>query len=281
MRGPRERRTEIAAVLALGLAGCAAAGAGGESNPLQRRWYEERGIELPRPFGVGVSVIGMERDIAVTDVTVTTAGLPPTSVSDRVSFDVENRTRLSMVRFDHWVLPPLNVYVLGGRTQTETSLSTRFELDPPMGPPIPVEVTTDSDVDGPLYGAGATLVGGVGDWFAMADANYSRSDLDLFDGVIDAWFLSARVGRQFPCRRTQARLWGGLAYLASRRTLTIQTDLPLLGPTTVEVEQEPVDPVTFQVGGSLSFERRWDLLIELGSNFDDAALGIVSLTYRW
>ena len=35
------------------------------TNFLQRGWYAERGVELPRPFGIGVNAIFMERDISV------------------------------------------------------------------------------------------------------------------------------------------------------------------------------------------------------------------------
>jgi len=30
---------------------------------LQRGWYAERGVELPRPFGIGVNAIFMKRDL--------------------------------------------------------------------------------------------------------------------------------------------------------------------------------------------------------------------------
>ena len=90
--------------------------------------------------------------------------------------------------------------------------------------------------------AGATVVFGGDAWFAMADANYSRSDLDTFDGAIDAWFLSSRLGLHRTIDRFQAQLWGGIGYIDAKRTLTITTDLPAFGPTTVGVEQEPTGP---------------------------------------
>lgn len=163
-------------------------------SPWQRGWFEQRGIELPPPFGIGVNLIFMERDIEVTDVAVTVGNRPPESISDRASFDVANRTTLSMVRFDAWVLPFLHLYVMAGQTRTDTSLLASFEVVPPVGDPIPVVVEQDQRADGPLYGGGATLVAGHGAFFAMLDANYARSDVDLFDGTIDALLLSGRVG---------------------------------------------------------------------------------------
>ncbi|MGD8439777.1 MAG: hypothetical protein PVG53_04530 [Holophagae bacterium] len=247
----------------------------------QRAWYEEQGIELPRRFGVALNLISMERDIEVTDVTVKVGSRPPESIADRASFDVSNRTTLTMVRFDAWVLPFVDLYAMVGETRTETSLLASFEIAPPVGDPIPVVVEQNQKVDGPLYGGGATLVVGHGAFFAMLDANYARSDLELFDGTIDALLLSGRVGWFRDTGVGQWRVWTGLMYLNSSRTLTITTDIPIFGPTQVEVEQQPVNPTTLELGGSLTIGRRWDILVEVGSNFDDAFLTVVSGGYRF
>jgi len=250
-------------------------------SPWQRGWYEQRGIELPPRFGIGVNLIYMERDIEVTDVVVTVGNRPPESLSDRASFDVANRTTLSMVRFDAWVLPFLDLYVMAGETRTDTSLLASFDVVPPVGDPIPVVVEQDQRADGPLYGGGATLVVGHGAFFAMLDANYARSDVDLFDGTIDALLLSGRVGWYRDTGLGQWRVWTGVMYLDSSRTLTITTDIPLFGQAVVEVEQRPVNPTTLELGGSLTIDRRWDILVEIGSNFDDAFLTVVSGSYRF
>jgi len=247
----------------------------------QRGWYEERGIELPRPFGVGLNFIYMERDIEVTDVVVTVGNRPPESLADRASFDVANRTTLSMVRFDAWVLPFLDLYAMAGETRTDTSLLAVFDLVPPGGDPIPVVIEQDQRADGPLYGAGATVVVGHGSFFAMLDANYARSDVDLFDGTIDALLLSGRVGWFGNTERGQWQVWTGLMYLDSSRSLTITTDIPIFGRTEVEVNQQPVNPTTLELGGSLTLNRRWGIMVEVGSNFDDAFLTVVSGSYRF
>ena len=49
----------------------------------------------------------------------------------------------------------------------------------------------------------------------------------------------------------------------------------------VDVDQRPVNPLTLQAGGSVSIGRRWDVLLELGSNFDDAFVGVFSAAYRF
>jgi hypothetical protein len=259
----------------------AAGGSESNSSPWQRGWYAERDIQLPPPFGVGVNLIFMERDIEVTDVVVTVGNLPPESLADRAQFDVANRTTLSMVRLDAWVLPFLDLYLMAGETRTDTSLVAQFEMTPPTGDPIPVIVEQNDRVNGPLFGGGATLVVGHGDYFAMFDANYARSELELFDGTLEALLLSGRVGWHRDTGRHHWKVWTGLMHMESGRTLTITTDIPIFGEARVEVDQQPVNPTTLEFGGSLTVDRRWDVLLEVGSNFDDAFLTVVSGSYRF
>jgi hypothetical protein len=249
--------------------------------PFFREWFEEQGVDLPLPYGVGIMSIFMERDIEVRDVTVQFLDRPPESVADRADFEVSNFTRSLAARFDAWVLPFINVYALIGQATTDTSLRSRILIDRPNGDPLEVEITDDSRVDGPMGGLGLTAVVGGDAWFAMADANYTYAETDLFDEEIRAWLYSGRVGWHGQTRWGPARAWGGFFYLDSERTLTITEDYPLIGTTAVRVTQRPVDPLTWQLGASLTIDRHWDLLLEAGSNFRDAHMLVLSGSYRF
>lgn len=249
---------------------------------LRRDWYEQNNVALPRQFGIGYNYIYMNRDIEVTDVRVAFLGIPPQSVSDAAEFAVENETTLSMARIDAWVLPFLDLYIMLGETRTDTALNVTFEQEPPGGgTPEEVTIVQNSKVNGPLYGVGGTLVYGGKHWFCMGDANYSRSDLAAFDGEMEAWYISSRLGWHSTTEKMQYRLWAGLAYLDSARTLTITTERPLLGTITVEVDQRPVNPWNAAIGGSVSINRRWDVLTEFGSNFSDATVIVFSVAARF
>jgi len=67
----------------------------------------------------------------------------------------------------------------------------------------------------------------------------------------------------------------------SERTLTITEQLAIIGPMEVRVSQRPVDPLTYQLGASVTIARHWDLLIEAGTNFDDAKMLVLSASYRF
>jgi hypothetical protein len=249
--------------------------------PWGAEWALARGIDLPNPFGASLFVVTMTRDIEVSDVRVTLPDNEPASIGDVASFAVRNNTTLAALKADAWIFPVLNLYVLAGHTWTDSKLDVAVTIDRVIGDPVVLEASQDSEVGGPLLGAGATLVAGHGPWFILADANYNYSDIDALEGGIAAWFLSARTGWSGATRRGGWRAWIGAAYLKTDRTLTIRQDSPELGAVVVEVDQRPVVPLTYQVGGSLGIGKRWELLLEAGSNFDDAFVGVLSASFRF
>jgi len=249
--------------------------------PFFADWAVDRGIDLPNPFGAGVFVVFMERDIAIDDVRVTLEGNPPESISDAVAFDLRNQTTLAALKLDAWILPVLNVYGLVGRTWTDSNMGIAVTIDPIIGDPVTIEVDSNTDVGGPFAGGGITLVAGHGRWFIMGDANYTYSSLDQFDGSIQALFMSGRTGWSGDLSWGNWRAWVGAAYLDSGRTLTINQENRILGEVIVEVDQRPLNPLTFELGASTGIGRRWDAMLEVGSNFDDAFLMVFSAAYRY
>jgi hypothetical protein len=249
--------------------------------PFGADWARARGIDLPSPFGVGVFVVSMRRDIEVTDVRVTLPGNEPASVSEVASFAVHNQTTLLAAKVDAWLLPVLNVYLLAGHSWTDSRLDATVTIERPLGgAPLVLDVTQDSQVGGPLLGGGATLVAGYGPWFIMADANLSVSDIAEFDEPLGALFVSARTGWSGTTGWGGWRGWVGLAWLETSRTLLV-TAPSSIGPVLVEIDQRPVNPLTAQLGGSLSLGKRWEAMVEVGGNSDADRVLVFSAAYRF
>ncbi|MGC3997513.1 MAG: hypothetical protein QM767_08460 [Anaeromyxobacter sp.] len=248
--------------------------------PIGGDWARAKGIELPKPFGVGVFLVNMRRDLEVSDVRVTLPGQGAQSISDLASFDVRNTTTLAAVKLDAWVFPVLDVYAMAGHTWTDSRLGVTVRVDRAPGEDLVLQTSREGQVGGPLLGGGATLVAGYGRWFVLADANYSWSDIDAFQGGIGALFASARTGWSGKAQGVAWRAWLGAAYLATQRTIRVeqQTDA---GPVVVEIDQQPVHPVTLQVGGSLGLGEQWELLAELGTNSGQDFVGVFSAAYRF
>jgi len=46
-------------------------------------------------------------------------------------------------------------------------------------------------------------------------------------------------------------------------------------------EQKPTTPLTYSFGGRFSLDRRWEAMVEVDSNFDDARMLIFSGSFRF
>lgn len=252
--------------------------------PFWSDWAKQQGIDLPLPFGVSANYIFMSRDVDVTNVTVEFRDRAPESINDFTSFAVRNKTSVAAVKFDAWILPLLDVYVSVGYANTNANMNANIIIDRPIRPlpPVELDVETQTKVQGPYLGFGSTLVAGYKTWFVMADANYGKTWPDEINNSIDFTFLSARSG--FAGKLGQNNLmkvWLGAAYLFSTTTLQITAPSESLGDILIKIEQHPVNPWTFHSGFMITLDDRFDFMAELGTNFKDASISVLNVSYRF
>lgn len=252
--------------------------------PFWSDWAKQQGIDLPLPFGVSANYIFMSRDVDVTNVTVEFRDRAPESINDFTSFAVRNKTSVAAVKFDAWILPLLDVYVSVGYANTNANMNANIIIDRPIRPlpPVELDVETQTKVEGPYLGFGSTLVAGYKTWFVMADANYGKTWPDEINNSIDFTFLSARSG--FAGKLGQNNLmkvWLGAAYLFSTTTLQITAPSETLGDILIKIEQHPVNPWTFHSGFMITLDDRFDFMAELGTNFKDASISVLNVSYRF
>lgn len=126
---------------------------------------------------------------------------------------------------------------------TDSSTGIAVTIDPISGNPHIIESASNTDVGGPFSGGGVTLVAGRGRWFVLGDAS---------------------------CHVFQP---GGFRWQDRRQS-------PILGEIIVEVDQHPLNPLTFELGASTAIGRHSETLLEVGPNFDDASLMVFSTAYR-
>lgn len=252
--------------------------------PFWSDWAKQQGIDLPLPFGVSANYIFMSRDVDVTNVTVEFRDRAPESINDFTSFAVRNKTSVAAVKFDAWILPLVDVYVSVGYANTNANMNANIIIDRPIRPlpPVELDVETQTKVEGPYLGFGSTLVAGYKTWFVMADANYGKTWPDEINNSIDFTFLSSRSG--FAGKLGQNNLmkvWLGAAYLFSTTTLQITAPSESLGDILIKIEQHPVNPWTFHSGFMITLDDRFDFMAELGTNFKDASISVLNVSYRF
>jgi len=227
--------------------------AGGAGEP--ERWSSflpllgdraaERGYKLPLPFGVGGYFLFLERPSEITGLRIGLNGNPPQeikSIGIEPTASVQNFTG----RFDVWILPMVNVYGLAGYIWNESDTLIRLDLPGSPGTPL----TLSGELEGPVYGGGATVAGGYKELFATLDANYSESELGNLS-TMRAFLATLRLGWNTELEGTSIRFWTGSTYWGTKRTIKGQFDA--LGNTVAfEVDQEPRDPVTINLGTNVT-----------------------------
>jgi hypothetical protein len=121
-----------AATIAAALCGSVST-ARAQTLPFLGEEARKRGIELPKPFGIGVVYYYLDREIAISDVRVGRNGETPSSVSDFAQLGSSSRVNNANIKFDVWLLPFLNVYAIAGHIWNEST--TRIDVTlPPILP---------------------------------------------------------------------------------------------------------------------------------------------------
>lgn len=141
---------------------------------------------------------------AVSDAFKKAFGHGPVSLDNAFDIGVgktRESSKTETLKFDTWLFPFMNVYGLLGHTEGHSISQIAVGLKSPNGKVVPLPHMQDLDFKldfkGTTYGVGTTLAGGVGNWFAVLDGNYTQTRFDILDGSIDAFTFSPRVGYRF------------------------------------------------------------------------------------
>ncbi len=206
--------------------------------PIWKEEAEARGYTLPEAFGLNVSYMKQTQDISVDSVGFdgTIPALfpwkPPHAISDLVQVDpVGSGKQMSEVltlRGDVWLFPFLNLYGIVGQLKgySETTIKVKALGSEKLSGTMPFRL----DLNGTLYGAGFVLAGGYKDVFALADASYTETKLNVIDGTISSVVISPRIGYDFTRLGTPVRLWVGAMYQDVEQSLSGNlTDIGLTG----------------------------------------------------
>lgn len=241
----------------------------------------KRGYELPLPRGISGVFYYVERDIEITDIRVGIDGAPLRSVSKFLNAGSRSHVSVGVARFDAWLLPFLDVYAMAGVVSNSTT--TRGTATVPTLGPRPertIDLLANTELTGFMGGLGLTLAGGYREFFALADVNYSQTDIG-FDDRFKALIGSVRVGWNGKIMDTPLRLWTGVMYWGTRSTAESSVDVPDVGRVSFSVDQGPTHPLNAIVGASTTLFRHWDLFVEYGFGPKDVQAISAGFTFRF
>ena len=208
--------------------------------PIWKEEAEARGYTLPEAFGLNISYMKQTQDISVDSVGFDGSypvdlgwlGKHDIPLSDVVQIEPvgtgKQMSEVLTLRGDVWLFPFLNLYGIVGTLNgySETTIKVKALGSEKLSGTMPFRL----ELDGTLYGAGFVLAGGYKDVFALVDASYTETKLNVIDGTISSIVISPRIGYDFSRFGAPLRLWVGAMYQDVEQSLSGNlTDVGLTG----------------------------------------------------
>lgn len=136
--------------------------------------------------------------------------------------EAEAAVRSAVARFDVWLLPVLNVYLLGEYTWNSLEVATTVNLSGNNT----VDFVYEGALKGPLFGGAMTLAGGYKQPFATLDASVTHSHLGEPSELL-ASLYSVRAGSNTTLEENPSRSYTRATHWDMERT--IEGTIPLGG----------------------------------------------------
>jgi hypothetical protein len=272
----------------------------GRALPFMAQKVIDMGYELPAPYGVGAIGVALEQDLVLSELQVAVDGKPIDV--DFVNFDDANARNSSLqFRADAWLLPFMNVFLVGGEVDGKANIFMSMpageviKLVAPglcqgaLRPPVcdeTLHVNPQPHYNGTTVGVGTVLAGGWNQYFATIALTWVETDLDILDSEIRTLNASPRAGITLPLKSREhvVALFAGANYLDAEIDLTGRIDLPIdgVGISTIEysINQKNKDEWNYLVGANYDLGKRWNFMAEIG--FGGSRENIIAgVTYRW
>ena len=251
--------------------------------PLLAEEALKRGYELPLPYGASLVLTGLaNRGIEVTDVRLELDGVPVAPDADFVNLGSSSDVFNANLKFDVFVLPFLDVYALVGYVynESETTASITIDAPGPGGGDVVFDGTIQTKLDGMIGGLGFALAGGYGNFFLVADCSYIQSDLG-FDDDFTATIATVRAGYRGSPAGFPIQTWLGVGSWDTAATAIGHSDLPGGGRFVFEADQRPHTKWMYDVGANFEFSRRFQLVADVGFDFEGGYLLVLGPTWRF
>jgi len=246
--------------------------------PLLAEEARKRGHELPLPFGAAVVITGLDgRKIEVTDTRIALDDNPGQSISNFVDLGSTSQVFNANLKFDAWVLPFLNVYALVGYVHNNSLTHAQVTVLP-GGPGSETDIETE--LDGLVGGVGLTLAGGYRQFFAVVDYNYNKADLG-FDENFTASIASLRAGWMGKISDHPTQIWVGVGNWDTAATAKGHGELEDGTRFSFEADQKPKTNWMYDIGASFEVSKRFQLVVDIGADFDGGYLFVIAPTYRF
>jgi hypothetical protein len=158
--------------------------------PIAGGKLRKKGFDLPYPNGIMINYVVGQENITISNLSVGLHDDPDTfkNVDGIAKFEyIKPFVNVINVRYDVWILPFLDIYVLGGYVTSKTDIKLV----------LPFTAEFQSNSEGPMVGWGFAVAAGVGPLFAEIDFNMAWTFVQQLDEPSLAKVLDLRVGHTF------------------------------------------------------------------------------------
>lgn len=281
--------------------------------PLWGEKLGKKGFLLPYPIGISVNGYTAVQDVTISDLAVGVNDNPLESLDNVVGFSkVSAAVQDINVRTDLWILPFLDVYGIFGKTWVQTDVGIGSIMNQP------VDLNTEADFDGYVYGIGAMLTGGINSFFFSLDASKLWTHLGELKGDNSAVNMGLRTGYIFHFQGNPEKnisIWTGATRLflssTTEGTINLSDVMPDMGdyknsdwyedlaPRKQELVDELVEKATDKentlhytlkkrpaknwamiLGTQFQLDRHWQFRLETNF-FGGRKSGLISASYRF
>lgn len=280
----------------LSLATFAQPGAHKNSNPFHKAYHDslksmaykcplpflgkkayKKGFDIQYPFGMGIAYFAQRQQINISQISVSFNDNAPIDLTDVVQFGyIENKSWVTTIRPNVWVLPFLNVYGIFGTGKSATTVPLVS----------PVNFTTTQHFDLNSYGLGGTIAGGFNQIIFIADMNYNWANLAAFEKPVPAYNLDLRVGHSFVTPRRADRnitIWAGTFFQQiqadTKGTIYVKDIFPGISDEQKQQYKEDFDQWYETLGPAQKVAVN-KMVTEIKDYFDGKSPGNSSITYN-
>ena len=181
--------------------------------PLFGKPATKLGYKLPRPIGVNIFAHFQDQSSQFTGIAIGMNDEDLVSFNDL--FDLDQATiratgSVTMAKVDVWLFPFLNVMALAGTGKNRIQGNWPLDEDVKQGladygwligldpENIPDAITLDDEIDSFVYGFGATLAGGAGDWNFNLAYQFMLNNTPAANTITEAHVLTPLIGYMTP-----------------------------------------------------------------------------------
>lgn len=235
--------------------------------------------KLPRTWGIGIDYFDMSQPYKLDSLSL---DLPPLAalIPDPSILPINNEIEHVDVKFDVWLTPFLNAFLIYGQVDGRTLIDLSV-----LGLPLPPETNAlRVNYDGDVYGGGIVLAVGGDRWFASLTGTITETSLDGdFSSSVETTAIQPRVGLRFS-DHTEIWIGGYRIDTEERHSGSISLNLGPFVPIPADnvafaVDLSQDEDFNFSFGAHMMMSDAWEATVEVGAG--DRTTVLANITRRF